>query len=184
MLPVCLCALMQSRFGNIIHLGASVPTASETFSVTMTYVVREADDEFGYDDSYALEPLSVNIGTSCLSYTSFRVFLLLYFIYNQGDYVVPKALRPGQFKSQWAALGDCGETVAKLSLNYTALDNAVPALIDLLNLAPCDGTEQVHEQKTAQDLLLAGTFTGGSSVLCRCMLVLSVEHGCLLKVCF
>lgn len=146
----------------LVKDGLAMPVAPATFSVTMKFMIRETDDEFGYDDSYPLEPLTISVG----------------------DYVISKSLRAGQFKPQWAALGDSGEVVVKLSLSYRTLDVAVPALIDLLNLAPCDGTEHVDDGKVAQDLFLSGTFTGGSPILCRCMLVLSPEHGCLLKIMF
>ncbi|XP_055381634.1 uncharacterized protein LOC129612154 [Condylostylus longicornis] len=157
--------LMFDAPGSCFSILKKVQTDSEGFStsvgsfaVSLNYVVKEDGDDFGYNDSYALEPISISIA----------------------DYVVPRGLRSGQFKSQWNLLAGF-EALGKLSLNYRSMETAISEIIDLLNLAPCEGTEVVPATSTSHDLLLAGILVGGLLILSRCMVVMSPKHGCLLK---
>lgn len=98
------------------------------------------------------------------------------------DYVIPRGLRPSQFKSQWTVLAEYGEAMGKFGLTYRTLETAVSEIINLLNLSPCEGSDQIPCGAASHDLLLAGVFVGGAPVLVRCMMVMSPKHGCVLKV--
>jgi len=58
----------------------------------------------------------------------------------------------------------------------------VLSLISSLNLAPCEKSDKVETGKANHTLLLSGTFIGGLQVLCKAMVVMSPDHGCLLKL--
>jgi len=134
-----------------------------SFGGNLSFLVKEEGDDIGYEDEYSLEAIEISIG----------------------DYSTPRVLRSGEFSTIWDTLDTPNghECSAKLSLNFKTLEAAVTGLIQSLNLAACDRTDTLNDSsKVNHQLLLSGTFTGGFQVLCRSMIVMNREHGCLLKI--
>merc|ERR1712060_747180 len=105
-------------------------------------------DNMGYEDDYPVE--KVSIGT--------------------GDYMFPRALQQGQFKSVWEQLSAQGaESTQKLSLNFKTLETAVQAIIDTLNMEPCDKSGQVETGVKGHTLLMCGSFLGGNMALVKAL---------------
>eukprot|EP01071_Lankesteria_metandrocarpae_P013303 Lankesteria_metandrocarpae@DN700_c0_g1_i1.p1 len=150
-----------------------------TFTVNVQFIAKECGDDIGFEDEYSAEDVRVLIG----------------------DYAVPRVVRTGEYRVRWDKMKSegCLEEMSKLSLNFKTIDRAVASLIKTLNLAPCDKTEIVPTGKASHQVLLSGTIlapvqsgttaTGTASeaseeneVLARALLVMSPEHGCLLKL--
>merc|ERR1712151_795270 len=75
-----------------------------SMGAALHFTVREEGDDLGYEDDYPVENVQVTLG----------------------DYVFPRPLQPGQFKSRWEELSAQGaEATQKLSLNFRSLDEAV-----------------------------------------------------------
>ncbi|KFH17057.1 putative coatomer gamma 2-subunit protein [Toxoplasma gondii MAS] len=131
-------------------------------AAVLSYILKEAGDDIGYEDEYPVEPVVVTIG----------------------NYIAPKALRQGEFKVMWNSLSSPqgAEAVGKFCLNFRSLEAAVSGLLTMLNLAPCDRSDYVDPQKTTQTLLCSGTFLGEASVLATAVVFMSPDHGCLLKL--
>ncbi|CBZ53640.1 putative coatomer gamma 2-subunit protein [Neospora caninum Liverpool] len=155
------CFVLLKRLGA--GEGARRAQNAETgaLSAALSYILKEAGDDIGYEDEYPVEPVVVTIGS----------------------YIAPKPLRQGEFKVLWDSLGSQGtEAVGKFCLNFRSLDSAVTGLLAMLNLAPCDRSESVDPQKTTQTVLCSGNFLGEASVLATAVVFMSPDHGCLLKL--
>ncbi|PFH37395.1 putative coatomer gamma 2-subunit protein [Besnoitia besnoiti] len=152
-------ALLQRTVGD--GRGTSVAETG-ALSAVLTYVLKEAGDDIGYEDEYPVEPVVVTIG----------------------NYIAPKMLRQGEFKVAWDSLASPQgvEAVGKFCLSFRTLEAAVSGLLSTLNLAPCDRSDFVEPQRTTQTLLCSGEFLGSSTVLATAVLFMSPEHGCLLKL--
>jgi len=123
--------------------------------------VKEDGDDLGYEDDYPVE--NVQIGS--------------------GDYMFPRALAQGQFKSVWDQLAAQGaESMQKLCLNFKTLDAAVEGVIAALNMEPCDKTGKVESGVRGHTLLMSGTFLGGQTCLVRALVGMDAQHGCLAKL--
>merc|ERR1719399_1716287 len=78
---------------------------------------EEDGDDLGYEDDYPVESISL----------------------TTGDYVYPKTLPAGQFKSVWESLSAQGtEATKQLSLNFKSLESAVEGICAQLNMEACD----------------------------------------------
>eukprot|EP00922_Rhytidocystis_sp_ex-Travisia-forbesii_P037494 GHVS01055872.1.p1 GENE.GHVS01055872.1~~GHVS01055872.1.p1 ORF type:complete len:858 (+),score=150.16 GHVS01055872.1:321-2894(+) len=136
-------------------VGASV------FSAVVKFLIQEEGDDVGFQDSYPVEGFTIGLG----------------------DYMVGRVLRPGEFKAQWDSLESQGsEVVSKFCLSFKSLETAVEGLLASLNLAACEKTDTVDPHKANHTMMLSGSFVGGRQVLCRAMVVMSPEYGCLLKI--
>ncbi|KAF8820172.1 coatomer gamma subunit [Cardiosporidium cionae] len=134
---------------------------AELFQVSLCYVVKDRDDDLGFEDEYAVEQLTLSI-TDCLA---------------------PHFLRGGDFKVQWDYLeGRHTEQVAKFSLQFKSLNIAVENLINTLNMSACDKSDVVDGTKIAHNLLLSGFYLNKCNVLCKANLFMSPDHGCVLKL--
>eukprot|EP00922_Rhytidocystis_sp_ex-Travisia-forbesii_P037490 GHVS01055868.1.p1 GENE.GHVS01055868.1~~GHVS01055868.1.p1 ORF type:complete len:859 (+),score=145.05 GHVS01055868.1:321-2897(+) len=131
------------------------------FSAVVKFLIREEGDDVGFEDAYPVEGFTVGLG----------------------DYMVGRLLRPGEFKAQWDSLETQGaEVVSKFCLSFKSVESAVEGLIASLNLAACEKTDTVEPHKPNHTMMLSGSFVGGWHVLCRLMVVMSPEYGCLLKI--
>jgi len=141
---------------------SGVGAVQGTFSCSLAYTIKEAGDDLGYPDEYPVENLTL----------------------TTGDYVSARGLRPGDFKTQWDALGTQGvETAGNFSLSgMKTLEQAVKGLTTKLAMAPCEDSAKVEAGASRHTLLLSGTFAGGVQVLARCVVGMHPQHGCLLKL--
>eukprot|EP00515_Schizochytrium_aggregatum_P011924 CAMPEP_0202078892 /NCGR_PEP_ID=MMETSP0964-20121228/6182_1 /ASSEMBLY_ACC=CAM_ASM_000500 /TAXON_ID=4773 /ORGANISM="Schizochytrium aggregatum, Strain ATCC28209" /LENGTH=928 /DNA_ID=CAMNT_0048646211 /DNA_START=65 /DNA_END=2851 /DNA_ORIENTATION=- len=72
------------------------------------------------------------------------------------------------FRNVWESVGKDSEALAKFELpQHKTLKDAIKGVVDLLGLIPCEGTDFVQHNATAQNVLLSGTFLGGHQVLAR-----------------
>ncbi|PHJ19894.1 coatomer gamma 2-subunit protein [Cystoisospora suis] len=156
-----------------------------SLQAVLSFVLKEAGDDIGYEDQYPIEPVVISIG----------------------NYIAPKMLRQGEFKVLWDSLEPSRggfEVVGKFSLSFKSLESAVCGLINTLNLAPCDRSELIEPTLTTQTVLLSGTFYMGEEgqegeaslgekknktssphgygIVARGVLFMSPDHGCLLKL--
>lgn len=120
------------------------------FANTMRFVVKEVDkdtgevEDEGVEDEYQLEDLEV----------------------VPSDYFLKKAVP--NFKTAWEGLTDEFERVDEYGLGVKdSLNEAVQAVIEILGLQPCEGTETVPPNARSHTCLLAGRFIGEISVLVR-----------------
>lgn len=128
------------------------------FSCTLAFIMKEEGDDLGNEDDYPVEAFSI----------------------ANADYVLPKPLGPGQFKSAWEQLP--AEHTQKFALPYKSLEAAVPGLIAALHLAPCEKSEVVEAGARGTTLFLSGTFCGGAQVAAKCIVAFDPSRGCLLKI--
>lgn len=131
------------------------------FGATLHFLMKEEDDDIGYEDDYPVENVRIAIG----------------------DYLNAKVLNQGQFKSFWESLNAQGvEAVQKLSLSYRSLETAVDGIIAAVNMEACDRTGKVEAGVRGHTLLLSGTFLGGNMVLVKALVGMDPNHGCVLKL--
>jgi len=83
------------------------------------------------------------------------------------------------FKSTWESVGKSNEVMAKFELpaDYKTLKDAIARVVDFLGLRPCEGTDSVPHNATAQNVLLSGMFLGGVKVLARTAFSISPGGG-------
>lgn len=144
------------------NAGADVAGAvTGNFGATLRFTVKEDGDDLGYEDDYPVEAVCI----------------------TTGDYMFPRPLQQGQFKSVWEQLSAQGvETTQKLSLNFKSLEAAVEAIIGTLNMEPCDKTGKVEPGVRGHTLLLSGTFLGGQMCLVRALVGMDPDRGCVAKL--
>jgi len=131
---------------------------SGRFTCTLHFLMKEEGDDLGQEDDYAVEACSI----------------------ASADYVQPKPLGPGQFKSAWEQVP--AEHTCRFALPYKSLELAVPGLINALHLAPCERSEVVEAGARGTTLFLSGTFCGGTQVAAKCIVAFDPARGCLLKI--
>ncbi|KAG2486424.1 hypothetical protein HYH03_014871 [Edaphochlamys debaryana] len=103
----------------------------------------EAEEE-GYEDEYVLEDLEV----------------------SPADYVKPTLL--GNFRKAWEELDPATEKEDEYGLGTReGLQEAVEAVIGILGMQPCEGSEAVPPNARSHTVLLAGIFVGYQQVLVR-----------------
>merc|ERR1712032_151330 len=78
-----------------------------SFMASLHFTVKEDGDDLGYEEDYNLERVHITMA----------------------DYMFPKSLQTGHFKSNWEQLSMGTETTQKLSLNYKTLNAAVEGII-------------------------------------------------------
>lgn len=119
-------------------------------SCNMKFNVRDVDpatgeaDEEGYEDEYGLDEIELNISTLMAK---------------------PGEL-PGSFKTAWEALGPENEVADSLMLEqHDNVGSAVLAVVDVLGMAACEGSDKVNERARGHILLMCGLFIGNVEVL-------------------
>ncbi|KAF8819240.1 coatomer gamma subunit [Cardiosporidium cionae] len=137
--------------------------SAELFQVSLRYIVKDCEDDLGFEDEYSVEQMTLSI-TDCIA---------------------PHFLRGGDFKVHWDHLegrGRHSEQIAKFSLPFKSLAVAVESLINTLNMAACDKSDAVDSNKVAHNLLLSGFYLNNCNILCKANLFMSPDHGCVLKL--
>ncbi|XP_011048655.1 PREDICTED: coatomer subunit gamma-like isoform X1 [Populus euphratica] len=125
-------------------------TAVGKFSNTLRFIVKEVDpttgeaEEDGVEDEYQLEDLEV----------------------VAADYMMKVGV--SNFRNAWESMGDDFEHVDEYGLGPREnLAEAVIAVINLLGMQPCEGTEVVATNSRSHTCLLSGVFLGNVRVLVR-----------------
>lgn len=120
------------------------------FTNFLKYKVKEVDpstgeaEEQGYDDEYQLEGLEV----------------------TAADYFLPVAVP--NFRAAWEAIDVAAERTDEYGLGpRESLQEAVEAVISILGMQLCEGTENVPGNARSHTCLLSGMFIGYVQVLVR-----------------
>nr|XP_033513857.1 coatomer subunit gamma-2 isoform X2 [Nicotiana tomentosiformis] len=120
------------------------------FSNTLSFIVKEVDpttgeaEDDGVEDEYQLEDLEV----------------------VAADYMLK--LGVSNFRNAWESLGPDCERVDEYGLGpRESLTEAVNAVINLLGMQPCEGTEVVPSNSRSHTCLLSGVYIGSVKVLVR-----------------
>jgi len=131
------------------------------FGAGLKFIVKEEGDDLGYEDDYPIENVTITVG----------------------DYMSPKGLPVGQFKSVWEQLATNGSEVQKdMSLNFKSTEAAVDAIISTLHMQPCENTGKVEAGVKGHTLLMSGVFSGGHTALVRAMVRVHEEKGLLCRI--
>ncbi|KAL0686914.1 hypothetical protein Bca4012_086591 [Brassica carinata] len=128
---------------------AGVPAVGK-FSNTLTFVVKEVDpstgeaEDDGVEDEYQLEDLEV----------------------VAADYMVKVSV--SNFRNAWESMNEEDEHVDEYGLGQReSLGEAIKAVIDLLGMQPCEGTETVPSNARSHTCLLSGVYIGNVKVIVR-----------------
>ncbi|RZC92564.1 hypothetical protein C5167_029341 [Papaver somniferum] len=120
------------------------------FANTLRFIVKEVDpstgeaEDDGVEDEYQLEDLEVGSAD----------FMLKVVVSN--------------FRNAWESMGDEYEKVDEYGLGVReSLAEAVNAVINILGMQPCEGTEVVASNSRSHTCLLSGEFVGNIRVLVR-----------------
>ncbi|WOL03049.1 hypothetical protein Cni_G11769 [Canna indica] len=120
------------------------------FSNLLKFVVKEVDpstgeaEEEGVEDEYQLEDLEI----------------------VAADYMLKVGV--SNFKNAWESMGPDNERVDEYGLGVKeSLAETVRAVIDILGMQPCEGTEAVPNNSRSHTCLLSGVFVGNVKVLVR-----------------
>ncbi|PKA57036.1 Coatomer subunit gamma-2 [Apostasia shenzhenica] len=120
------------------------------FSNMLKFIVKEVDpstgeaEEDGVDDEYQLEDLEV----------------------TAADYMLKVPVL--NFKNAWDSMGPDCERVDEYGLGVReSLGEAVSAVINILGMQPCEGTDVVPNNSRSHTCLLSGVFIGNVKVLVR-----------------
>ncbi|PRQ23683.1 putative coatomer/calthrin adaptor appendage subdomain, coatomer gamma subunit [Rosa chinensis] len=120
------------------------------FSNTLRFIVKEVDpttgeaEEDGVEDEYQLEDLEV----------------------VAADYILKDQVL--NFRNAWETMGPDCEHVDEYGLGQReSLNEAVSAVISLLGMQPCEGTEVIASNSRSHTCLLAGVYIGNVKVLVR-----------------
>ncbi|GAB2267303.1 hypothetical protein Dimus_002289 [Dionaea muscipula] len=143
---------------------AGVPTVGK-FSNTLRFIVKEVDpatgeaEEDGVEDEYHLEDLDV----------------------VAADYILKVGV--SNFKNAWESMGPDCERVDEYVLGpRESLAEAVNAVISLLGMQPCEGTEVVANNLRSHTCLLSGVFIGDVKVLVRLQFGLDKSREVVMKL--
>ncbi|KAG9440964.1 hypothetical protein H6P81_021129 [Aristolochia fimbriata] len=119
------------------------------FSNILRFISKEVDpsngeaDEEGVEDEYQLEDLEV----------------------VAADYMLKVGV--SNFKNAWESLDPDTELTAEYDLPKDSLAEAVNAVVNILGMQPCEGTETVPSNARSHTCLLSGVFMGNVKVLVR-----------------
>ncbi|CAE8603112.1 unnamed protein product [Polarella glacialis] len=131
------------------------------FGAALRFLVKEDGDDLGYEDDYPVEHVTI----------------------TTGDFIAPKPIQAGQFKSVWEQLTAQGvEATQKLALNFKTLEAAVEYITTTLNMAACDNTGKVEMGVRGHTLLLSGNFLAGQMCLVKALVGMDPERGCVAKI--
>ncbi|CAJ1933490.1 unnamed protein product [Sphenostylis stenocarpa] len=126
-----------------------LPVAGK-FSNVLKFIVKEVDpttgeaEDDGVEDEYQLEDMEV----------------------VTSDYILKVGV--SNFRSAWESMGPDCERVDEYGLGpRESLAEAVNAVVNLLGMQPCEGTEVVPPNSRSHTCLLSGVFIGNVKVLVR-----------------
>ncbi|KAL8168169.1 hypothetical protein V2J09_009669 [Rumex salicifolius] len=141
-----------------------VPAAGK-FSNILRFIVKEVDpstgeaEEEGVEDEYQLEDLEV----------------------TASDYM--QKVGVSNFRNAWESMDPEGERVDEYGLgSRESLVEAVNAVINLLGMQPCEGTEVVPTNSRSHTCLLSGVYIGNVKVLVRLQLGLDSNREVAMKL--
>ncbi|THU62498.1 hypothetical protein C4D60_Mb01t05780 [Musa balbisiana] len=124
--------------------------ATGKFSNLLKFVVKEVDpatgeaEEDGVEDEYQLEDLEI----------------------VSADYMLKVGV--SNFKNAWESMDPDNERIDEYGLGVKeSLAETVTAVIDILGMQPCEGTEVVPSNSKSHTCLLSGIFVGNVKVLVR-----------------
>ncbi|WOL10874.1 hypothetical protein Cni_G19633 [Canna indica] len=124
--------------------------ATGKFSNLLKFLVKEVDpatgevEEEGVEDEYQLEDLEI----------------------VAADYMLKVGV--SNFKNAWDSMGPDNERVDEYGLGVKdSLTETVSAVVDILGMQPCEGTEDVPSNSRSHTCLLSGIFVGNVKVLVR-----------------
>mmetsp|Transcript_68621 Transcript_68621/g.146918 ORF Transcript_68621/g.146918 Transcript_68621/m.146918 type:complete len:937 (-) Transcript_68621:64-2874(-) len=139
--------------------GSGAVTAN--LSASLHFLVKEEGDDLGFEDDYPVENVVI----------------------TTGDYMFPKALQGGQFKSVWEQLAAQGaESQQKMALNFKSLETAAEGVMKALNMEACDRTGTVEAGVKGHTLNLSGAFLGGQLCLVKALIGMDPTHGCVTRI--
>jgi hypothetical protein len=138
---------------SYVVLKRSEKFAVDKFACTLKFTVREVDpstgeaEEDGYGDEYQLEDLEV----------------------THSDYIQKVAV--SNFRKSWEDIPEEAEQtdVYGLGTAHASLEESVEAVMDILGMQPCEGTELVQPNARSHTCLLAGCFVGFTQVRVSCL---------------
>ncbi|KAI3870662.1 hypothetical protein MKX03_000622 [Papaver bracteatum] len=120
------------------------------FANTLRFIVKEVDpstgeaEDDGVEDEYQLEDLEV----------------------GSADFMLKVGV--SNFRNAWESMGEEYEKVDEYGLGVReSLAEAVNAVINILGMQPCEGTEVVASNSRSHTCLLSGVFVGNARVLVR-----------------
>ncbi|XP_073525883.1 uncharacterized protein [Phyllobates terribilis] len=135
------------------------------FSNVLRFTVKEIEpstgeaEEEGVEDEYQLEELEV----TCADYM--------------------QKVGVSNFRNAWESMDPEGERVDEYGLGYReSLVAAVNAVINLLGMQPCEGTETVPTNSRSHTCLLSGVYIGNVKVLVRLQLGLDSNREVAMKL--
>ncbi|KAF8020540.1 hypothetical protein BT93_G1078 [Corymbia citriodora subsp. variegata] len=135
------------------------------FSNNLKFIVKEVDpstgeaEEDGVEDEYQLEDLEV----------------------VAADYMLKVGV--SNFRNAWEVMGADFERVDEYGLGpRESLAEAVNAVIDLLGMQPCEGTEVVPSNSRSHSCLLSGVYIGNVKVLVRLSLGIDGQRDVAMKL--
>jgi len=138
---------------------AGVLTGS--IGATLKFIMKEDGDDLGSPDDYPIESCGITVG----------------------DYMMPRPLPQGQFKSVWEELSAQGvECTQKMLLPQKSLEPAVAAIIANMNMDAADRTGAVEAGSKGHTLNMSGAFVGGTLVLVRALVGQDANHGIVCKI--
>merc|ERR1711957_839819 len=108
----------QSASAYVVLGKADESNLLGSFGVALKFIVKEEGDDLGYDDDYPVENCTITVG----------------------DYMAPKGMPSGQFKSVWEQLTppSGAETQKDMALNFKSTEAAVDNIIATLNMQPAE----------------------------------------------
>ena len=113
---------------------------------------------------------------SCILPSCLRLFQL-----SAADYV--KKTNVPNFRAAWEAVDPSLERVDEYGLGARdTLQEAVAAVLAILGMQPCEGTDVVPSNARSHQCLLAGTFLGGSVALVRLSFGLDAQKQVAMKL--
>lgn len=135
------------------------------FSCTLKFTSKEVDpttgepEEEGYEDEYTLEDIEVSVLDNI------------------------KKTSVSNFRKAWDSLPEESEQVDDYGLGVReSLQEAVEAVMLILGVEPCEGTEAVPPNARSHTTLMSGTFVGDLQVLIRLSLGIDSSNNVAMKL--
>lgn len=141
------------------------PASGTTIPCVLKFRVKEIDpssgeaEEEGFDDEYQLEDVEC----------------------SPADYVKPAHVR--NFTESWESLSEDNEITDSYGLGEReSVQEAVEAVIELMGMAVCDGTDIIPPNARSHAVSMAGTVVGDHAVYVRLMFGMDAERNVAMKL--
>lgn len=135
-----------------------------SISALLKFIVKDPEGDIedeGIEDEYQLEAIEV---------------LSTDFIRKSEDMDVQ------QFRKNWEGIGAESEVIKRFGLAMNSLQDALNAVVDLLNMQPIGGSSTVAEGSRSHTVNLAGEFMNGDPIYARAGFLLDSKTGVTLKI--